>query len=84
MIKEFIVKVTDSVLPNGIHRFEEEYSPEQELVRCKDCKHRPTIPDGARSAFDIQFPDEVCPCSCEDGFYSWCPDDNWFCASGEK
>lgn len=38
MTKEFIIKVTDSVWPDEIHRFEEEYAPEQELIRCKDCK----------------------------------------------
>ena len=40
MMREYIVKVTDSVWPDGILRFEEEFAPEQELVRCKDCKHR--------------------------------------------
>lgn len=63
------------------------------VVRCKDCKHRPV--DGS---FDsdaghrrINAPldedgddDEVCPCICEDGWYSWRPQDNFFCAYGEK
>lgn len=39
MIKEYVVKITDGVIPDAFARFEEEYSPEQELVRCKDCKH---------------------------------------------
>lgn len=39
MIKEYIVKVTDTFLPGAFQRFESEWSPEQELVRCKDCKH---------------------------------------------
>ena len=40
MIKEYIVKITDDVIPDAFARFEEEFSPEQKLVRCKDCKHR--------------------------------------------
>lgn len=38
MIKEYVVKVTNKVLPNAFTLFEEEYSPEQDIVRCKDCK----------------------------------------------
>lgn len=38
MMREYVVKVTDSVWPDEILRFEEEFAPEQELVRCKDCK----------------------------------------------
>lgn len=39
MIKEYVVKITDDVIPDGFARFEDEYSPELELVRCKDCKY---------------------------------------------
>lgn len=53
------------------------------IVRCRDCKHKPTVPQGCKSGFDIEFPDNVCPCQCDDKWYSWCPDDNWFCGSGE-
>ena len=60
---------------------------EQEaVVRCKDCKHRPKEPDleTYKSSFDLEFPDSRCPCECADGFYSWYPDDNWFCGNGER
>ena len=41
-----------------------------EVVRCKDCKHN--------------YKSE-CPCFCTgDPYYSWVPDDNWFCADGER
>ena len=40
------------------------------IVYCKNCKHRP-------------FPDYGCPCQCDDGYYSWYPDDDWFCGNGE-
>lgn len=52
-------------------------------VRCKDCKHKPT---GSGVNHDVIFPDRdyKCPCRCEDFWYSWVPDDNWFCANGER
>ena len=55
------------------------------VVRCKDCKHRPTDNTNIRSCggFDIEFPDEICPCQCDDGYYNWYPDSDWFCANGE-
>lgn len=49
------------------------------LVRCKDCVHCPT--EGEQ---DARFPDDVCPCQCEDYYYSWIPQPNWFCPKGEK
>lgn len=54
-----------------------------EVVRCKDCKHKPT---GSGVNHDINFPkqDYRCPCRCEDYWYSWMPDDDWFCANGER
>lgn len=54
------------------------------VVRCADCKHRPTIEEPYENGFDIDFPDDVCPCQVEDGWYSHMPDDNWFCADGER
>ena len=55
-----------------------------EVVRCKDCKHRPVKPDDYETGFDLEFPDSKCPCKCDDGYYSWYPNDNWFCAGGER
>lgn len=51
-----------------------------EVVRCKDCKHRPTGTDRD----DLEFPDDKCPCKCEDYWYSWKPSDDWFCGNGER
>lgn len=51
------------------------------IVRCKDCKHKPY---GTGANHDLVFPDEVCPCQCEDYWYSWMPKDDWFCANGER
>lgn len=53
-----------------------------EVVRCRDCIHRP---EGTGANHDLKFPDEVCPCQCVDDFwYSWKPNEDWFCASGER
>ena len=51
------------------------------VIRCEDCKHKPS---GTGSNHDLEFPDDVCPCRCEDCWYSWMPDDNWFCGDGER
>ncbi len=55
-----------------------------ELVRCKDCKHRPTIDGKYEHGFDLEFPTNKCPCECDDGYYSWMPKDDWFCPNGER
>ena len=44
-----------------------------ELIRCKDCKFNPKLDRRSK-----------CPCNCCDSYYSWIPDDNWFCADGER
>ena len=63
-----------------------------EVVRCKDCKHRPVMVwSKVYDDFDVLAPevdgkeDWRCPCLVEDDpYYSWSPNDNWFCASGER
>lgn len=50
-------------------------------IKCKDCKHR-----GVGSSdfpADIQWPDSKCPCQVSDAYYSWIPDDDWYCANAE-
>ena len=53
---------------------------DDEIVRCKDCVHRPK----GTNKHDLEFPDYVCPCQCDDFWYSWMPKDDWFCANGER
>lgn len=55
-----------------------------EVVRCKDCVHRPTVEDPEKRGFNVHFPDDMCPCQCDDGWYNWYPKDDWFCAYGER
>ena len=46
------------------------------VVRCKDCKHNPKYTD------DYMY--GKCIFCCEDDFYSGTPNDDWFCADGER
>lgn len=55
------------------------------VIRCKDCKHRPKrLEEGKGEGFNLEFPDYKCPCQCDDGWYNWMPDDNWFCGYAER
>lgn len=69
-------------IPVGTSKLIVKILEEQEaVVRCKDCKHRPT----KDSVGLLDFPDNVCPCqNSDDSWYSWYPADNWFCAGGER
>lgn len=64
----------------SIGRFEKK----EEIVRCKDCKHRPTMPAEGRGVQDLIFPSIVCPMQCGDPWYNWQPADDWYCANGER
>ena len=59
---------------------------ESKIVYCKDCKHRPRRSDvgDEHEGFNLEFPDEICPCQCEDHWYNWMPRDDWFCGNGER
>lgn len=61
----------------------------RDLVRCKECKHRPIKEDadGEDYGFNLIEPTELdrrCPCLVNDGWYSWMPDDNFYCGYGER
>jgi L-rhamnose mutarotase len=52
-----------------------------EIVRCKDCMHRPTLDEDG----ELDFPPTYqCPCQCDDYYYSWMPEDDWFCGNAER
>ena len=56
-----------------------------EVVRCKDCKHRPIqTEEGKTYGLTVASPDGLCPFICPDGWYSRIPWDGWFCSFGEK
>lgn len=59
------------------------------IVRCKECRHRPIKEDadGENYGSNLIGPtedDEICPCLVDDGWYSWMPEDNFFCGYGER
>ena len=61
----------------------------QDLVRCGECKHKPIKEDvnGENYGFNLIEPtegDKRCPCLVSDGWYSWMPDDNFYCKFGER
>ena len=84
MIKEYIIKIDEDQDKKDIHGGYPLIEPPLELVRCKDCKHCPTDPENKGVGPLLVFPDEICPCQIDDDWYSWMPDDNWFCAEGER
>lgn len=60
------------------------FVPEVIIVRFKDCKHKPVKDESYVSGIDLNFPDDACPLRVPDPWYSQMPDDDWFCANGEK
>ena len=64
-------------------------SSQPEIIRCKDCKHKPHTSDkydydNHDCGFEIIFPDYRCPCQCDDGYYNHIPDDDWYCGNAER
>ena len=64
-------------------------SAQPEIIRCKDCKHKPYPSDNydygnGDCGFEIIFPDYRCPCRCDDDYYNRIPDDDWFCGNAER
>ena len=72
MTREYIVKVTDALVSDAFQRFENEWAPEQELIRCKDCIH-----------YRYHGLTEDTVSECEIGL---CENQgkDWFCAEGER
>lgn len=51
-----------------------------EIIRCKDCKHRPE-----KDSFIALTEDTMkCPCDGGDYIHSWIPEDNFYCANAER
>lgn len=79
-MREIIIPVADDEYIGKIERI---WGINGELIRCRDCKHRPI--GGEAYNHTLIFPDECCPCNCvDDNWYSWMPDDNWFCGNGGR
>ena len=54
-----------------------------EIVRCKDCIHRPHKEEDGY-VYEPDGGDFTCPCLCEDCYYNWMPEDDFFCKRGER
>jgi len=82
----------NKIIQNDIDALMQLPATQLEIVRCKDCKHRPVMLwNEANGDFDVLAPevdgkeDWRCPCLIEDDpYYSWSPNDNWFCGNGER
>ena len=64
-------------------------APSIDICFCKDCKHRPVKEDvdGDNYGFNLIEPtedDDRCPCLVDDGWYSWMPEDDFYCGYGER
>ena len=57
-----------------------------EVVRCKECIHRPIIEFDKIKAPKIEdiYDDLTCPFLCDDTYYNRMPKDDFFCAYGDK
>lgn len=90
--RERKMKHTEYIIPIGeeAKEFDEIFigvlRKHKELIRCKDCKHRPKkeCEDG-HGGLNLVFPDgSRCPCECSDPWYNWMPDDDWYCGNAER
>ena len=75
-------RYADEAVPAIYEKIKALQPAQPEIIRCKECKHYPV--GGDQYEHTLKFPDEMCPCHCEDKWYSWRPGDNWFCANGER
>ena len=76
--------ITDCKLEAFLHNLP---SAQPEIILCKDCKHRPIATradEGVLWGFSVEFPDEICPLQCEDGWYNYYPKDDFYCANAER
>lgn len=58
-----------------------------DIVHCWECKHRPAREEGymPMPPKDSEgYNDYTCPCICDDCYYNWMPDDDFFCGYGER
>ena len=76
-----------SAQPEVLAHGEGELSAQTGIILCKDCKHRPTATEAEKGiywGFSVEFPDELCPLQCEDGWYNGYPGDEFYCGNAER
>jgi hypothetical protein len=85
-------KVCKTQILDCVHAIEEMPAADVvEVVRCRDCKHRPVVTDESHPyGFGLACPKEgayqdmTCPYLCDDVYYYRMPKDEWYCAEGER
>ena len=74
-----------------------QYEMYAQVIRCKDCKHRPVYDEQKREMpprLNIEYDEDgepwiwdddmTCPYLCGDSYYNQMPDDEQFCDRGER
>ena len=82
-MKEYIVKYETEQIENSTFFYGGKI--EHELIRCKDCKHRP-YKDERGHVVPPEEDEELSLCPCvDDGdwYYNYIPMGDWYCANGE-
>lgn len=87
--RAFNTQLTVTDVIDIIDQIDREDPIELEIIRCKDCKHKPHTSDEydddkGDCGFEIIFPDYRCPCRCDDEYYNHIPDDDWYCGNAER
>lgn len=54
------------------------------LITCGECMYKPTQhEEDGETIIDFPVPFK-CPCECEDPWYDWVPEDDWFCGNAKR
>lgn len=85
-MKEFIYRIEDNESDESEVFIGWIRKEGHELIRCRDCKHRPKFvkPEDDDDRGYLLFPDNKCPCRCEDEWYNWMPKKDWYCGNAER
>lgn len=81
----------NEIIKQGYAQFMERNADLEYVTRCKDCVHRPyVVPAKYNSRGQcekysrVEAIDDLCPYICDDAWYNNVPEDNFFCAYGER
>lgn len=86
-MERFVTELRDAMKSDLVNDIKTLPAAQPEIIRCKDCKHRPIATradEGVLWGFSVEFPDEICPFHCEDGWYNYYPKDDFYCANAER
>lgn len=55
-----------------------------EVVKCKNCAHRPILQEIQRNIYHVVAPDDICPFGRVEDYIQIMPEDDFYCANGER